>query len=95
MGHEFTGIVEETGDDVKTVKKGDQVVSPFTTSWYLHLQPRLDCRLPACPVASASTAHKASPPAASNASSSAPPCSTVRKQNTYACPSSHDTTAAR
>ncbi|KAJ9668188.1 hypothetical protein H2201_001617 [Coniosporium apollinis] len=32
MGHEFTGIVEEVGDAVKTVKKGDQIVSPFTVS---------------------------------------------------------------
>jgi len=30
--HEFTGIVEEVGSSVKTVKKGDQVVSPFTLS---------------------------------------------------------------
>jgi threonine dehydrogenase-like Zn-dependent dehydrogenase len=33
MGHEFTGSVEEVGDAVKTVKKGDKVVSPFTVSW--------------------------------------------------------------
>lgn len=32
MGHEFTGIVEETGSDVKSFKKGDQIVSPFTVS---------------------------------------------------------------
>lgn len=32
MGHEFTGTVEEVGSDVKTVKKGDQIVSPFTVS---------------------------------------------------------------
>lgn len=32
MGHEFTGSVEEVGVDVKTVKKGDVVVSPFTVS---------------------------------------------------------------
>jgi len=32
MGHEFTGIVEEVGDDVKSVKKGDKIVSPFTVS---------------------------------------------------------------
>ena len=32
MGHEFTGVVEELGDEVKTVKKGDKVVSPFTAS---------------------------------------------------------------
>jgi len=38
MGHEFTGTVEEVGDDVKTVKKGDQIVTPFTTSWYISPQ---------------------------------------------------------
>lgn len=32
MGHEFTGTVEELGSDIKCVKKGDRVVSPFTTS---------------------------------------------------------------
>jgi threonine dehydrogenase-like Zn-dependent dehydrogenase len=32
MGHEFTGIVEETGRDVKKFKKRARVLSPFTTS---------------------------------------------------------------
>jgi threonine dehydrogenase-like Zn-dependent dehydrogenase len=32
MGHEFTGTVSETGSSITTVKKGDTVVSPFTTS---------------------------------------------------------------
>jgi len=32
MGHEFTGVVEEVGDSVKSVKKGDKIVSPFTFS---------------------------------------------------------------
>jgi threonine dehydrogenase-like Zn-dependent dehydrogenase len=32
MGHEFVGIVEETGSDVKKYKKGSRVLSPFTTS---------------------------------------------------------------
>ncbi|PSS03844.1 alcohol dehydrogenase GroES-like domain-containing protein [Coniella lustricola] len=32
MGHEFTGEIVATGDRVKTVKVGDRVVSPFTTS---------------------------------------------------------------
>ncbi|KAL2014640.1 hypothetical protein VTN00DRAFT_2165 [Thermoascus crustaceus] len=32
MGHEFTGIVVETGSEVKTIQKGDKIVSPFTTS---------------------------------------------------------------
>lgn len=31
-GHEFIGIVEETGSDVRTVKKGDYVVAPFVSS---------------------------------------------------------------
>jgi len=32
MGHEFIGIVEATGPDVRTVKKGDLVVAPFAWS---------------------------------------------------------------
>jgi len=32
MGHEFIGIVEDTGSEVTTVKKGDLVVAPFATS---------------------------------------------------------------
>ncbi|WP_418606863.1 alcohol dehydrogenase catalytic domain-containing protein [Georgenia sp. SUBG003] len=32
MGHEFIGVVEETGSDVSTVKKGDFVLSPFAFS---------------------------------------------------------------
>lgn len=32
MGHEFTGIVDVIGSNVKTVKPGDHIVSPFTTS---------------------------------------------------------------
>src|SRR5881394_2785738 len=32
MGHEFTGIVEEAGSDVRKFKKGTRVLSPFTTS---------------------------------------------------------------
>lgn len=32
MGHEFTGIIEEAGNGVKKFKKGDRVLSPFTTS---------------------------------------------------------------
>lgn len=31
-GHEFIGIVEETGADVRSVKKGDYVVAPFVSS---------------------------------------------------------------
>jgi threonine dehydrogenase-like Zn-dependent dehydrogenase len=33
MGHEFTGIVVDAGNEVKTVEVGDKVVSPFTVSW--------------------------------------------------------------
>ena len=32
MGHEFTGRITEVGSAVKTFKKGDLIVSPFTTS---------------------------------------------------------------
>src|SRR4249920_4196014 len=32
MGHEFIGIVEAIGTDVRTVKKGDLVVAPFAWS---------------------------------------------------------------
>lgn len=32
MGHEFVGEIVETGRNVKKLKKGDQVVSPFTTN---------------------------------------------------------------
>jgi threonine dehydrogenase-like Zn-dependent dehydrogenase len=39
MGHEFTGTVVEAGADVKSVALGDQVVVPFTTSWYVHIEP--------------------------------------------------------
>ncbi|MFE6822239.1 zinc-dependent alcohol dehydrogenase family protein [Streptomyces sp. NPDC057690] len=32
MGHEFIGVVEETGSEVRTVKPGDLVVAPFAYS---------------------------------------------------------------
>ena len=32
MGHEWMGIVEEVESEVRTIKKGDRVISPFTTS---------------------------------------------------------------
>lgn len=32
MGHEFLGVVEETGTDVRGLKAGDLVVAPFTYS---------------------------------------------------------------
>lgn len=33
LGHKFMGIVDEVGPDVKTVKKGDSVVSSFQTAY--------------------------------------------------------------
>ncbi|SNT00896.1 Threonine dehydrogenase [Streptosporangium subroseum] len=32
MGHEFIGVVEETGGEVSTVKRGDLVIAPFAWS---------------------------------------------------------------
>jgi threonine dehydrogenase-like Zn-dependent dehydrogenase len=32
MGHEFIGVVEDTGDAVSTVKRGDLVIAPFAWS---------------------------------------------------------------
>ena len=32
IGHEFVGVVEDVGADVRTVRRGDLVVSPFTWS---------------------------------------------------------------
>ena len=32
IGHEFLGVVEDTGNDVSTVKKGDLVIAPFAWS---------------------------------------------------------------
>ena len=32
IGHEFTGIVDEVGDGVKSFKVGDEVVVPFFTA---------------------------------------------------------------
>lgn len=32
MGHEFTGVVVEVGREVRTLRVGDRVISPFTTS---------------------------------------------------------------
>lgn len=35
MGHEFTGHIEEAGSAVKSFKKGDKIVAPFTLSWFV------------------------------------------------------------
>ena len=32
LGHEFMGVVEETGSDVREIKKDDRVVVPFNIS---------------------------------------------------------------
>lgn len=32
MGHEFIGVVEDTGEDVVSVSKGDLVIAPFAWS---------------------------------------------------------------
>ena len=32
MGHEFIGVVEAVGADVRTIKAGDLVVSPFLST---------------------------------------------------------------
>jgi Alcohol dehydrogenase GroES-like domain/Protein of unknown function (DUF1479) len=32
MGHEFIGVIEDTGADVSSVKKGDLVIAPFAWS---------------------------------------------------------------
>ena len=46
MGHEFTGIIIETGKDVKRFSKGSRVLSPFTTSCgeCYYCQIGLSCR---------------------------------------------------
>lgn len=35
MGHEFTGEVVDVGEQVKLIRKGDKVVTSFTTAWYV------------------------------------------------------------
>ena len=32
IGHEFVGVVEDVGDDVRTLRKGDFVIAPFVIS---------------------------------------------------------------
>lgn len=36
MGHEFMGEIVEVGSAVTNLRKGDRVVSAFTTSWYVY-----------------------------------------------------------
>ena len=72
MGHEFTGTVKEVGSEVKTVKVGDKIVSPFTASWSVYLIILESNHQPnTVPVVNASTARMDSPPAAQKACSSA------------------------
>ena len=39
IGHEFIGVVEETGRDVRDIRKGDFVVAPFTASTEARAKP--------------------------------------------------------
>lgn len=47
LGHEFMGVVEETGPNVKAVKKGDRVVIPFVIAcgecFFCHLDLHACC----------------------------------------------------
>jgi threonine dehydrogenase-like Zn-dependent dehydrogenase len=46
MGHEFIGVVESIGSDVRTVKKGDLVVAPFAWSMAPANSASRGCRRP-------------------------------------------------
>lgn len=46
MGHEFMGIVEEVGPEVKDIKKGDRVVSSFDMGCGRCYFCKKVCRLP-------------------------------------------------
>ena len=64
MGHEFIGVVEAVGADVRTVKAGDLVVSPFlVVGRHLRVLPGRAADAPACTAAGtaspASTAARA------------------------------------
>ena len=41
MGHEFIGIVEDVGRDVRTIRRGDFVVAPFAIARRTLLKARL------------------------------------------------------
>jgi threonine dehydrogenase-like Zn-dependent dehydrogenase len=51
MGHEFIGVVEDIGSEVRTVKKGDLVVAPFAWSDGTCEFASRDCRPRACTAA--------------------------------------------
>ena len=53
LGHEFMGIVEQVGPDVKSVKKGDRVVTAFD----IGTPQSADLSAKACPCFSASGSH--------------------------------------
>lgn len=87
MGHEFTGIVFEVGNEVKSVKVGDKIVSPFTVSWYIPAAYiaiiKSDVTHSASTVSTARTIiHRA----VRRSNSSGQPPSTVPKPNTCASP---------
>ena len=82
MGHEFTGTVEEMGSDVKNFKKGDQIVSPFTISWYSPECLIVDLLRLISPVENASIASTASRQDARKELYSAPPLLMELKLNT-------------
>lgn len=39
MGHEFVGTIHSAGSSVHAFAVGDEVVAPFTVSWYTSLPP--------------------------------------------------------
>jgi Alcohol dehydrogenase GroES-like domain len=84
MGHEFTGIVKEIGNQVRSVAVGDKIISPFTVSWQV-FQPLLVllyCGRLTCIIASnAFIVRMDIHPDALRAFSSALRHSTVRKQS--------------
>ena len=67
MGHEFLGVVEETGADVTGLKAGDLVVAPFTysdnTCDYCAKGLHISCRNGGGTASTASTAGRAKPSA--------------------------------
>jgi threonine dehydrogenase-like Zn-dependent dehydrogenase len=67
IGHEFLGVVEETGSDVHTLSKGDLVVAPFVwagnTCDFCAEGLQTSCRNAGAGAPSTSTAGRARPPA--------------------------------